>query len=223
MASRTKFQSKNISKEIKKVCKKTVEDKVKMKAVIKSAAVPVVQEILRKHTDEDVVNKPFVDSKGNKRYFVIMHNSEKPIFTEAGKYRLQNKSHRNMTELKYMQAEMKEMEENGNKWIFPVELYNNFPAGPSIYDTTIKNDGVLLSDWIIDGDIFMPPAESEIILSDDEWERYKNGQLGENRYKPRNFYVNALNEMMNDSTRSTICSNMEIEIIKLIRSQMKTK
>lgn len=148
-----------------------------MKSVIQAAAVPVVKEVLQKHTQSDVVDKPFVDSKGRYRYFVVHHGSDNPQFIMAGTGRLQSNSYEKMAELTYIQAEMQEMRDNGTQWIFPVELYNNFPIGRSIYGTP-NDPNVLLADRIINGEIFMPPAlDKNTILSDEAWEAYKNGQL----------------------------------------------
>ena len=66
----------------------------------------------------------------------------------------------------------------------------------------------------------MPPAlDKNTILSDEAWEAYKNGQLGENRYEERNFYNDALNEMMSSETKAKIITNVQIEIMKRIKKQ----
>lgn len=206
--------SQKISKALKEKCKKIISDKAVMKSVIQSAAIPVVKEVVQKYTQSEVVDKPFVDSKGRYRYFVIHHGSENPQFVMAGTKRLQNSSYTKMAELTYIQAEMKEMQDNGGQWLFPVELYNNFPMGRSIYGTP-NDPNILLADSIINGNIFMPPApDKHTILSDEEWEAYKNGQSGDNRYEARNFYDDALKEIMSPEIKSRIKTNVQIEIMK---------
>lgn len=215
----SRSNSQAITKALKEKCKKIISDKTTMKSVIQAAAVPVVKEVLQKHTQSDVVDKPFVDSKGRYRYFVVHHGSDNPQFIMAGTGRLQSNSYKKMAELTYIQAEMQDMRDNGTQWIFPVELYNNFPIGRSIYGTP-NDPNVLLADRIIKGEIFMPPAlDKNTILSDEAWEAYKNGQLGENRYEERNFYNDALNEMMSSETKAKIITNVQIEIMKRIKKQ----
>lgn len=215
----------------KKVLRKVLDDAVDR--AVEERIKPKVKKVLQKHIKEEVVNKDFVDSKKRYRKYYLTadvgpegHKIKKRLTTLAGhasKYEIENNipsnelGHGRTQTAKYTHmADDKYMNvtdfENNQFSVFNIMP----PPGKSIFETAIehRNDPLIYTKWIVEGDIVMPTLKR---MSPESWDEYVKDP--KNRYEARPFVDNAIKEIetkqFQDEISQDIAEIIDEELMKL--------
>ena len=157
-----KIQRKLIKSAEKAISKKSISESTK------KVVEPKAKEIIKKHIEEDVIQKDFVDSKGRLRYYIKnFRKSGKPSrVSELGVKRTQRRQMVSMADDDNQKYTIKSSQSGDNITIDFAE-FNTYKMSGSIYNSDMSgldlNDERLYTKLLIgdnsegNSDIYMPP------------------------------------------------------------------
>ena len=208
----------------KHILRKALDDAVDR--AVEERIKPKVKKVLQKHIQDEVIDKDFVDKKGRYRKYMLVVNGKMKtgVAGHASKYEIENNipsnelGHGRTQTAKYTHmADDKYMNvtdfENNQFSVFNIMP----PPGKSIFGTAIehRNDPLIYTKWIVEGDIVMPTLKR---MSPESWDEYVKDP--KNRYEARPFVDNAIKEIetkqFQDEISQDIAEIIDEELMKLL-------